>query len=482
VLQIESASLSDQGRKRQNNEDFVASFEPEDPEELNASGCLYLVADGVGGAIKGEKASRYAVQKVLFEYYRHPELTIEERLQQSMHQAGNDIYIYAQQNHERRMATTMVVAAVRDDKLTIANVGDSRAYLIRGGEIQQLTHDHNLVGEMVRDGLLSEEESHRSRVKNLLTRSLGGELDVAIDIFADIPLQEGDRILLCTDGLSRYASLSDLLCLASKGRLEEVVEGLIAYANQQGGVDNISAILIAFGPEIVGQELILQKRSGQSTADWENIPTLVEIEKPVKKMSFYFDRRYLAWGVLVVIFLLIFSGILVGISKLTRAVLPMITATNTDDKSAVIITSTLANNQELIPTAIQASQTTQNPQVLVSTTQSSTGISVTEVPLSTPTISPGRSVCVYKTEDAATKGLSKYLSVILADIFVVRFDPDMKYYYYECGDDKPPNNCGNRIQIPDNNNIFDEWWIEIPDITADECTTPGGYLIQLPKN
>ena len=309
---LESAGLSNPGRKRQNNEDFIALFEPEDSDELRASGCLYIVADGVGGAIRGEKASRYAAQKVLFEYYRHPELSPQARLRESMCQAGNDIYKYAQDNHDSPMATTMVAATIRGDTLTIANVGDSRAYLIRGKKVEQITHDHNLVGEMLRDGLITEAESHKSKVKNLLTRSLGGEFAVHVDIFPDIPLLPGDRILLCSDGLTRYAGREDLYALSSHGSPEEVVNKLIAYANHKGGADNISTIFIKIDPVESGQELNLNKtrRQVQAVADGENITTEAGDDVLPRRGFLSSKRQFIHWEILLIVYLISVCGIL----------------------------------------------------------------------------------------------------------------------------------------------------------------------------
>src|SRR3990172_8224891 len=139
---IESAVLTHPGRKRPHNEDFVAFFEAERPDELRRSGRLYLEADGVGGAAKGEGPSHYAVEKLLYVYYNDPDPGVGGRLKRAMRQAGNDIYDHTERSGQgTRMATTMVAAVVREGTLTVANVGDSRAYLIRGGRATQLTRD-----------------------------------------------------------------------------------------------------------------------------------------------------------------------------------------------------------------------------------------------------------------------------------------------------------------------------------------------------
>ena len=254
------------GRKRANNEDYVAFFEPTTEEDLRSSGALYIVADGVGGAAKGERASQFAAQKVLYEYYRRTTTPPPERLAQVMQEAGNEIYRYSQeQGRFTRMATTMVAAAFVGRKLVIANVGDSRAYLLRGGRVRQITRDHNLVGEMMREGLLTEEEALHSSVKNRLTRSLGGEPDPKVDLF-EVALQPGDRIVLCSDGLTRYALQEDIVRMAGHGKPQEVVQRLIDFANWRGGADNISVIVVDVGPAVTPQQWVQQKARTQQPA------------------------------------------------------------------------------------------------------------------------------------------------------------------------------------------------------------------------
>lgn len=239
-----AAKLSDPGRKRPHNEDYADYFEPSDSEERRVSGSLFIVADGVGGAAKGERASRFAVQKVLHDFYQSPQVPPGERLRRIIRRAGNEIYHFAaESNAFLRMATTMVAAVLQENHLIVANVGDSRAYLIRNGQVQQLTSDHSYVGEMVREGLLSEAEAQHTKGKNKLTRSLGGEEDVQVDIF-EYETRPGDRILLCSDGLTRYALAEDIARLASQGEPAEVVQRLVDFANQSGGADNVTTLLI----------------------------------------------------------------------------------------------------------------------------------------------------------------------------------------------------------------------------------------------
>lgn len=274
TIHIRSSALTHPGRKRSSNQDFVTFFEPVDPQDLQASGNLYIVADGVGGAAKGERASQYAAQKVLHEYYLFSQEEIGERLQSSMRRAGNEIYSFAERSSGFRMATTMVAAVVREDLLTVANVGDSRAYFYRDGVVKQITRDHSLVGEMVRDGAMTDEEARQSKIKNRITRSLGGETNVQVDVYRDIPLKPGDKILLCSDGFSQYAQPKDVAQLISDGHPEDITEGMIDFALRHGGSDNISIILIEVVLQQDDTETMRVKR-GQvpRDVDWDTMDT-----------------------------------------------------------------------------------------------------------------------------------------------------------------------------------------------------------------
>lgn len=244
-LQFNHALELHVGRKKKNNEDYVTFFIPEKETELQASGGLFVLADGVGGAAYGEVASKYAADLVLFEYFQNTNQEIGERLVQAFLKANQDIHQYAEDSGRyTKMATTLVAASIQDNKLIIANVGDSRAYLLRGGKIKQLTRDHSVVAEMVRNGEMSEEEAQVSSIRNRLSRSIGGQREVTVDLFPPIPLEIGDRILLCSDGLSRYATAENLLGMAGSGKPDEAARRLIKFANQQGGADNISVALI----------------------------------------------------------------------------------------------------------------------------------------------------------------------------------------------------------------------------------------------
>ncbi|MBN2147902.1 MAG: serine/threonine-protein phosphatase, partial [Anaerolineales bacterium] len=285
MFQIISAPITDPGRKRRNNEDWTAQFEPPSYEERIQSGCLYIVADGVGGAAQGERASQYATQKVLYEYYHHLETAPAERLRQAMRKAGNDIYQYAEEQGEGRMATTMVAAVILGDKLIVANVGDSRAYLLRDGVVHQITRDHSLVGEMIRDGSMTEEESLHAKVKNSLTRSLGGERDTQVDLF-EMDLQTGDRLLLSTDGLLRYTTRKEIAAMLNGGTPREAAERMVKYALEQGGADNITVLPIEIGPRLEEGSLGAPgSGQGPEPADWELMTTQAASPPPSEAAS-----------------------------------------------------------------------------------------------------------------------------------------------------------------------------------------------------
>jgi len=278
VIMVRSAMLTHPGIKRSNNEDFVNRHEPDNLKDWKESGCLYIVADGVGGAAKGEQASRYAVEKLLYEYYCTPDQEPAERLESATRRAGNDIYREAEEKSSRSSATTVVAAAVQGYTLTVANVGDSRAYLIRNGRITQITTDHNQTGLLVKQGLMTEEEALASSAKSQLTRSVGGELDVKVDIFKET-LQPGDLILLCTDGLTRYARQVDLASiLASGGGLEELAIKMVDFAKHKGGEDNISVLLVSVEAPVDEKNFIetrlKNKQQDTLPPDWETRSTV----------------------------------------------------------------------------------------------------------------------------------------------------------------------------------------------------------------
>lgn len=250
TIEILASSLTDVGRVRSVNQDTLCVYEPADSDTLSLSGRLYIVADGaggVGGALAGKIASRYATRKVQDLYYQSAgdKVSVGERLRTAMLAANTAIQTHtARPGRPQQMATTMVAAVIQDAKLTIANVGDSRAYLLRDNEIQQLTQDHSLVAGLVADGVITPEEATHHPQRNVILFSLGSApYPPRIDLFS-LTLKPGDVLVLCTDGLTRYADDEQLKTLVEHGPKEKAAHRLVDFANAAGGADNITVAVI----------------------------------------------------------------------------------------------------------------------------------------------------------------------------------------------------------------------------------------------
>jgi serine/threonine protein phosphatase PrpC len=243
-LRLEVAELTDVGRRRDSNEDNLTRLVPKDSKIMEHKGAIFVVADGMGGHAAGEVASEIAVETIREEYYESEQEDVPEALIQVIKQANQVIYDRATEQAGRAgMGTTCIVAVVRGALAYLANVGDSRAYLVRDGQIRQLTHDHSWVAEQVRAGMLTDEQARTHAHRNVITRALGTQPEIQPDLFIQ-PLQDGDLLLLCTDGLSGCVSDEEINRILNSSSLEESVRVLIAQANEQGGPDNITAVLI----------------------------------------------------------------------------------------------------------------------------------------------------------------------------------------------------------------------------------------------
>ena len=243
-LHLTVGRLTDRGRVRERNEDFVGGPEGIPPEKLKQKGRLYVVADGMGGHLGGQRAAQLAVERVIQEYYRDPSLDIPGSLERAIKLANAEIYSEAARNPAYKgMGSTIVAAVVRGDDLYVANVGDSRAYLVRGSSIQQITRDHSWIAEALRAGTITPEQALTHPNRGVVTRSLGGGPDVRVDRFHR-KIQPGDVVLLCSDGLTNVVSDADIQKVVTRERPQRAANKLIAMANQGGGPDNIAAIVI----------------------------------------------------------------------------------------------------------------------------------------------------------------------------------------------------------------------------------------------
>ncbi|MBN1104096.1 MAG: Stp1/IreP family PP2C-type Ser/Thr phosphatase [Deltaproteobacteria bacterium] len=250
-MRFESFAASDPGLVRQANEDSLLALEEQG---------LFLVADGMGGLSRGDVASRIAVETVerFVKASRKEDITwpIKPQEQYSMEEnrflaaismANWNVYSeFLKNDKNSAMGTTLVGLLVDGEKMVVTNVGDSRAYLIRDSVIQQVTDDHSLVMEEVRKGTMTREEARHHPQKHVINRALGISEVARVDI-SSVVVQEEDLFLLCSDGLSDMLSDKEILDIARSYMdkpLKEMGEGLILAANEKGGRDNVSVVLV----------------------------------------------------------------------------------------------------------------------------------------------------------------------------------------------------------------------------------------------
>ena len=242
MIDVEFAQLSDLGRVRQGNEDYLGHVAPDTSEQARHHGWLFVVADGVGGHEKGEIASQTAVKTVLEGFREAPRSQPLSGLLQSLVQRANARVIDAAMNSG--MATTLVACALRYDRAVIAHVGDSRCYLIRQRAATVLTRDHTIAQEHARLGLLSADEAREAETRHVLSHSLGTALTVNVEI-SDHQVFPGDTLLLCSDGLHGALAPQDIATVVGEtADLDQGVRRLVELANERDGSDNVSAQMI----------------------------------------------------------------------------------------------------------------------------------------------------------------------------------------------------------------------------------------------
>ena len=253
-MRIQVGARTDVGRVRKNNED---SF------KLVPESNLFVLSDGMGGEAHGEVASGIAVESIAahcLDGVKDPstpmlaeprsELTPQTNRLVSSVQLANRMIFESAQKHpaQRGMGATVVTVWINDQRLSLAHVGDSRAYLMRDGRLEQLTQDHSLVAEQVRRGILTQDQAESSDMQSVLIRALGIDPEVQVDADEQL-LMEGDILVLCSDGLSRMVSdLEIASTLLSQSGVQPAADRLIELANEYGGEDNITVILIRVVP------------------------------------------------------------------------------------------------------------------------------------------------------------------------------------------------------------------------------------------
>lgn len=249
-MRLRVGAATDVGRKRKNNEDAFASL----PDQG-----LFVLCDGMGGTDAGEVASRLAVDTIVGQLKAAESagradppgegedgyLLETEQLAEAVRRSNRSIYEQAQQNaSQAEMGTTVVSAWITQNMASLAHVGDSRAYLWHGHRLEALTSDHSLVEARVQAGLLDREESLKSEDQNILLRALGREPDVDVELH-EVPLQAGDYLVLCSDGLTRMVPDGEMAEAIARVREPELIcRHLVDAANRNGGVDNITVIVV----------------------------------------------------------------------------------------------------------------------------------------------------------------------------------------------------------------------------------------------
>jgi protein phosphatase len=256
MIDVEFAQLSDLGRVRQGNEDYLGYVAADTPERARSHGWFFALADGVGGHDLGEVASKTAVESVIEGFRKSSAGELHPALLTGLVRTANARVIDA--GHDAnpagsRMATTIVACALRHDRVTVAHVGDSRCYLIRRGQAALLTRDHTVASDHVRMGLISSAEAGSAETRHLLSRSLGSALTVNVDV-AEHQVLVGDVLVLCSDGLHGSVPGSEMAAVAGNAEdLQKAAQRLVDIANQRDGSDNISLQIIRVrGVERVG--------------------------------------------------------------------------------------------------------------------------------------------------------------------------------------------------------------------------------------
>jgi len=238
---IKAYAATDIGQLRKINQDAVfASDKP-----VGKLPNLFIVADGMGGHKAGDFASRYAVDHIVEKITKDKSDEPVEVIGRAIRDVNTDIYMLAVKEADYEgMGTTVVVSIISNNILYVANVGDSRLYVIGNNKIQQITRDHSFVEELVEKGEISRNSDRYEKNKNIITRAVGAYDDLQVDFF-EIPLNDISYVLMCSDGLNNMVSDTALEnCILGESDLADKVNTLIDTANENGGRDNISAILI----------------------------------------------------------------------------------------------------------------------------------------------------------------------------------------------------------------------------------------------
>ncbi len=238
---MKAYAVTDAGLVRQNNQDYTYS----QTEPVGALPNLFIVADGMGGHNAGEIASRIATETIVESVSTETVQNVIQIMSNAVRMANDKVISVSHESLAYEgMGTTVVIATIIDGFLYVANVGDSRLYVISGREIEQITRDHSLVEEMVISGQIDRSEARTHKKKNIITRAVGGKNSLMADYF-DVKLEAGDKVLMCTDGLTNMLDDNEIRKIVTdESDIEQAAGRLVEEAKKHGGNDNIGIILI----------------------------------------------------------------------------------------------------------------------------------------------------------------------------------------------------------------------------------------------
>lgn len=351
--------VTDKGRRREGNEDAIypesgAEFFHPTGDKLAIKGQLLVVADGMGGAQAGSEASHWAIRVAVERYYDTPGASLGVNLKSAIEAANNSLYQYLRSTNVEEAGCTMTAAVIHDGLLHVVNVGDSRVYLLRSGQITQLTRDHTVTQAKIDQGLITPEKAMLDPERNVVTRSLGTRPEVRPDLFPPLPLAAGDCVLVCSDGLTDMLTDAEILRLATGVTPERAARRLIAAANKHGGIDNISVVLAR-----IGEKSALRAEAGRRKLSGKQLAALA------------------ALFILVLLVLVIWGWRMRGSHP---ALLPTPTPTPTLLPASTLSTPTLAATATL-PATVADTPTTSTPVPAGAATS-------TAMPTFTPTLTP----------------------------------------------------------------------------------------------
>ena len=255
---LQYAALSDVGMRRANNQDSHAVVLAADAESWARRGHVLLVADGMGAHAAGELASKMAADGIPHAYHKRPDHSQPEAIRHAIEEINAQIHHRGQANAEfQGMGTTASALVLLPQGALVAHVGDSRVYRLRGQQLEQLSFDHSLVWEMMAAGQMSQEAIPSYIPKNIITRSLGPQADVQVDLEGPFPLEVGDTFLLCSDGLTGQINDEEIGAILGSVPPDEAAAVLIDLANLRGGPDNITVIVakVRQGPPLEGRAI-----------------------------------------------------------------------------------------------------------------------------------------------------------------------------------------------------------------------------------